>query len=49
MPNCLSLLGISKELWWRRNSMPSVPLYLATGWIGVAALVPVTQRLDPGG
>ena len=45
----LALLGISKELWWGRNSMPSVPLYLATGWIGVAALVPVTQRLDPGG
>ena len=45
----LALLGISKELWWRRNSMPSVPLYLATGWIGVAALVPVTQRLDSGG
>ena len=45
----LALLGISKELWWRRNSMPSVPLYLATGWIGVVALVPVTQRLDSGG
>ena len=45
----LALLGISKELWWGRHSMPSVPLYLATGWIGVAALVPVTQRLDPGG
>ena len=45
----LALLGISKELWWGRYSMPSVPLYLATGWIGVAALVPVTQRLDPGG
>ena len=45
----LALLGISKELWWGRNAMPSVPLYLATGWIGVAALVPVTQRLDPGG
>lgn len=45
----LALLGISKELWWGRHSMPSVPLYLATGWIGVAALVPVTQRLDSGG
>ena len=45
----LALLGISKELWWGRHAVPSVPLYLATGWIGVAALVPVTQRLDPGG
>lgn len=45
----MALLGISKELWWGRKSAPSVWLYLATGWIGVAALVPVTQRLEPGG
>ena len=45
----MALLGVSKELWWGRKSTPSVLLYLATGWIGVAALVPVTQRLDPGG
>ena len=45
----MAILGISKELWWGCKSMPSVSLYLATGWTGVAALVPVTQQLDAGG
>jgi hemolysin III len=42
----LAAVGISRELWWGRAAPPSVPLYLAMGWIGVAALLPLYRELD---
>lgn len=45
----MACIGITREVWWGRKSPPSVPLYLVTGWIGVAALAPVTLHLDSGG
>ena len=42
----LALIGIGRELWWGRAALPSVPLYLAMGWLGVVALDPLIDRLD---
>jgi hemolysin III len=41
----LALIGIVKELWLGRDSVPSVPLYVAMGWLGVVAAVPLVQSL----
>ena len=42
----VALIGIGRELWWGRAALPSVPLYLAMGWLGVVALDPLIDRLD---
>ena len=42
----LALVGIGRELWWGRAAPPPVPLYLAMGWLGIAALDPLIERLD---
>lgn len=45
----LALVGIGKELWWGRDTVPSVPLYVLMGWAGIAAWAPLAQGLqDPG-
>lgn len=41
----LAVLGIAKELVLGRRKVPSVPLYLLMGWIGVLAAVPLVERL----
>ncbi len=43
----LAAFGIVKELWLGRDRVPSVPLYVAMGWLGVVAAVPLVQNL-PG-
>jgi hemolysin III len=45
----LALLGIAKELWLGRERVPSVPLYLAMGWLGIIAVVPLARRLSEQG
>lgn len=45
----LALLGIAKELWLGRERIPSVPLYLAMGWLGITAVVPLARRLSEQG
>jgi hemolysin III len=43
----LAAIGIVKELWLGRDRVPSVPLYVAMGWLGVIAAVPLVHNL-PG-
>jgi len=43
----LAAIGICKELWWDRESAPSVPLYVLMGWCGVVAGAPLLKGL-PG-
>lgn len=45
----LALVGICKELWWGRDTVPSVPLYVLMGWCGVAAAVPLMNGLQGQG
>ncbi len=45
----LAASGICKELWWGRDSGPSVPLYVLMGWCGVAAAVPLVNGLHGHG
>lgn len=45
----LALVGIGKELWWGRDTVPSVPLYVLMGWCGVAAAVPLMNGLQGDG
>lgn len=45
----LALLGIAKELTLGRRTIPSVPLYLLMGWIGVLAAGPLIERLPADG
>jgi hemolysin III len=45
----LALLGIAKELWLGRERIPSVPLYLTMGWLGITAVVPLARRLSEQG
>jgi len=45
----LALLGIFKELWWGREKIPSVPLYVLMGWCGAAAAVPMMDKLAAQG
>ncbi len=41
----LAAVGISKELWWGRHSMPAVPLYILMGWCGITAAMPLVHGL----
>ncbi len=43
----LAAVGIGKELWWGRETVPSVPLYVLMGWCGIGAAVPLMNGL-PG-
>lgn len=45
----LAALGIGKELWWDRQALPAVPLYLLMGWCGAAAAAPIVQNLGGQG
>ncbi len=45
----LAAIGICKELWWGRDTVPSVPLYVLMGWCGVAAAVPLMKGLQDDG
>jgi hemolysin III len=45
----LAIVGICKELWWGRETVPSVPLYVLMGWCGVAAAVPLMKGLQGDG
>jgi hemolysin III len=45
----MALFGISRELWFRRQGPPSVVLYVVMGWIGLAAAIPIAQRLPVDG
>lgn len=45
----LAAIGICKELWWGRDTVPSVPLYVLMGWCGVAAAVPLMNGLQDDG
>jgi hemolysin III len=44
-----ALLGIARELRPADAPKPSLPLYLAMGWLGVLAAAPLIARLDSGG
>ena len=45
----MALAGICNELLRARRAPPPLWLYVANGWIGVAALVPAIWQLDAGG
>jgi len=45
----LAILGIAKELWWDRSSLPAIPLYLLMGWCGLAAGLPLARHLQGQG
>jgi hemolysin III len=45
----LAVVGIVKELWLSRDRVPSVPLYVAMGWMAIVAVVPLVQELPAGG
>jgi hemolysin III len=45
----LAVIGIVKELWLGRERVPSVPLYVAMGWLGLIAAVPMVQELPTAG
>ncbi len=45
----LAIIGIVKELALGRERVPSVPLYVAMGWLGAIAAVPLFQALTTGG
>jgi hemolysin III len=41
----LAVIGIVKELWIGRERVPSVPLYVAMGWMAIVAVVPLVREL----
>lgn len=45
----LAVIGIVKELWIGRERVPSVPLYVAMGWMAVVAVVPLVRELPNAG
>ena len=45
----LALIGIGKELWWGRETVPSVPLYVLMGWCGLAAASQLMEGLHEQG
>lgn len=45
----LAVIGIAKELWWGRNTVPSVPLYVLMGWMGMAAASSLMKGLPDAG
>lgn len=44
----LAIIGIVKELSISRETIPSVPLYVAMGWLGAIAAVPLYRTLESG-
>lgn len=42
----LALVGIVKELWWGREKVSSVPLYLGMGWACVLVAAPLIRGLQ---
>lgn len=45
----LAAVGICKELWWGRDTVPSVPLYVLMGWCGLAAGAQLMDGLQDEG
>lgn len=45
----LALAGIGNEILRTRGTSPPLWLYIANGWIGVAALAPAAAQLEAGG
>lgn len=45
----LAIIGIVKELAVGRDRVPSVPLYVAMGWLAVIAAVPLVEQLPAEG
>jgi hemolysin III len=45
----LALLGIARVLFGRQRVKPSAALYVAMGWLGVVAAVPLIERLHQSG
>ncbi len=45
----LALIGIGKELRWGRDTVPSVPLYIAMGWAGILASSSLVEGLQERG
>lgn len=45
----LAGVGILKELVWGRDTVPSVPLYVLMGWLGLVAAVPLVRHLHGAG
>lgn len=45
----LAAVGIARELRFGNELEPSLGLYLAMGWLGVAAAAPLASRLDGAG
>jgi hemolysin III len=45
----LAVIGILKELVFGRESLPSVPLYVGMGWLGLVAAVPLVESLSGQG
>ncbi|MBV8468202.1 MAG: hemolysin III family protein [Burkholderiales bacterium] len=45
----IAVVGIARELMSGESSPPSVPLYLAMGWLGLIASVPLVRHLSAGG
>jgi hemolysin III len=45
----LAAVGIAKELWWGRETVPSVPLYVLMGWCGIAAASSLMDALQGEG
>ena len=44
-----ALYGIGRELIWARDRPPAVGLYVGMGWVGMAAAIPVAQRIPEAG
>jgi len=44
-----ALYGIGRELLWGRGRPPAVALYVGMGWVGMAAAIPIAQRLPADG
>jgi hemolysin III len=45
----LAAIGVCKELWWGRDTVPSVPLYVLMGWCGIVASKPLVEGLHQQG
>jgi hemolysin III len=45
----LAIIGILKELVFGRDKLPSVPLYVAMGWLGAIAAVPLFESMSGEG
>jgi hemolysin III len=45
----MAAAGIGLELWWKRNTVPTVPLYILMGWCGAAVGIPLLNGLHGQG